>query len=105
MTRARSKIADILQARGELEEALRIRREEEHPVYERMGDVHSLLVRRAELAMTLAKRGRPEDRPEMLTLLQQALTEAERLRLPEAATIRGQIARIFSAGDGGTPAA
>jgi hypothetical protein len=55
--------------------------------------------------MTLAKRGRPEDRPEMLTLLQQALADAERLRLPEAETIRGRIARIFGDGDNGTPVA
>lgn len=97
-------IADILQARDELEEALRIRREEQMPFFERLGDVRSLLIGRAKLAMTLAKRGHPEDRPEMLTLLRQALADAERLHLPEAGIIRGQIARIFGDGDDSTPA-
>ena len=95
------KIADILQSLGDQEEALRIRREEELPVYERLGDVRELLVGRANLAITLVQRGRPEDRPEILTLLQQALADAERLRLPEAETIRGLIAQIFADGDDG----
>ena len=95
------KIADILQSRGDLEDALRIRREEALPVYERLGAVRSLLVGRANLAMTLVQRGRPEDRPEIRTLLQQALSEAERLRLPEADTIRGLIAQIFGDDDDG----
>jgi tetratricopeptide (TPR) repeat protein len=88
-------IADILQARGELEEALRIRREEALPMYERLGDVRALMVERANLALALHKRGYSEDRPEIHTLLQQALTDAERLRLPEAQTIRDWIAQIF----------
>jgi hypothetical protein len=100
-TITQGKIADILQSRGEWDEALRIRREEELPVYERLSDVRSLLVGRANLAITLAQRGRPEDRPEALTLLQQALSEAERLRLPEAGKIRGLIAHIFGDGDDG----
>ncbi|WP_313915762.1 metallophosphoesterase [Tahibacter sp.] len=99
------KIAEILSVRGELEEALRIVREEELPVYERLGDVRSLLVGRTNLAMALAKRGRPEDGPEILTLLQQALTEAERLRLPEANSIRSLIARNSRDGDDGTSVA
>jgi predicted phosphodiesterase/tetratricopeptide (TPR) repeat protein len=88
-------IADILQARGELDEALRIRREEELPVYARLGDVHALLIARTNLAISMARRGYAEDRPEILTLLKQALTEAERLRLPEAATLRVSIADIL----------
>lgn len=95
MVWTRGRIADILQARGELEEALRIRREEVLPVCERLGDIRGLLVGRTNLAITLVKRGRAEDRPEIRTLLQQALQDAERLRLPEAATIRGYIAKIF----------
>jgi tetratricopeptide (TPR) repeat protein len=94
----KGKIAYILQSRGDLEEALRIRREEELPVYERLGDVHSLLVGRTMLAFTLVQRGRPEDRPEALALLKQALSEAERLRLSEVETIRGWIAQIFGGG-------
>ncbi len=78
---------------------MRIRREEELPVYERLGDVRLLLVGRTNLAITLAQRGRPEDRTEIHTLLQQALAEAERLRFPEAGTIRGLIVQIFGDGD------
>jgi tetratricopeptide (TPR) repeat protein/calcineurin-like phosphoesterase family protein len=95
-------IAGILRDRGELDEALRIQREEQIPVLTRLGDVRGLLVARANLAMSLAQRGYAEDRPEILTLLKQALTEAERLRLPEAATIRRWIAGIF--GDEENPA-
>ena len=65
------------------------------PVYERLGDVHALLVERANLAINLVQRGRREDGPEIFSLLQQALTDAERLRLPEAQTIRDWIAQIF----------
>ena len=93
------RIADILQSRGDLEEALRIRREEELPVYERLGDVRSLLVARANLAITLLESGREAELPGIFELLQQALSEAERLRLPEAETIREMITQIF--GDGG----
>lgn len=78
---------------------MRIRREEQISVYERLGDVHSLLMGRANLAITLLKRGEPEDGPEIHTLLQQALADAERLRLPEAKSIRGLIAQIFGPGD------
>lgn len=68
-------------------------------MYERLGDVRSLLVGRANLAITLAQRGRPEDGPDILSLLQQALADAERLRLADAETIRGLIAQIFGPGD------
>ncbi len=97
------KIACILFARGELKWALRIQREEELPVYERLGDARLLSLGRTNLAMTLAKRGRLQDRPEVLTLLRQALSEAERLRLPEAEAIRGLIARIFGGSEDGSP--
>ena len=94
-----SKIACILLARGWFDEVLRIQREEELPVYERLGDMRLLLLGRTNLAITLLKRGWPQDRPEAHSLLQQALAEAERLRLPEAEAIRGLIARIFGSGD------
>lgn len=97
------KIACILFARGELKWALRIQREEELPVYERLGDARLLSLGRTNLAMTLAKRGRRQDRPEVLSLLRQALSEAERLRLPEAEAIRGLIARIFGGSEDGSP--
>ena len=93
------KIADILESRDDLEEALRIRREEVLPVYERLGAVRSLLVGRANLAMLMARRDLLEDRSEIRTLLDQALTDADRLRLPEADTIRGLIVKIFGGGD------
>jgi hypothetical protein len=89
------KIADILQTRGELDEALRILREEQLPVFTRLGDVRQLSVAHAALAIAMAQRGYSEDHPQVLALLKLALTEAERLRLPEAAVIRGYIARIF----------
>lgn len=89
------KIADTLLALGEMEEAVRIMREDVLPVYQHLGDVRSLLVRRTNLAVALVQGGRPEDRHEIFSLLQQALTDAERLRLPEAQTIRGWIAQIF----------
>lgn len=47
----------------------------------------------------LVQRDRSEDRPEIRALLQHALADAERLRLPEAEAIRGWIARIFGPGD------
>ncbi len=97
------KIACILLARGDFEEVLRIQREEELPVYERLGDARLLSLGRTNLAITLAKRGRLQDRPEILTLLRQALTEAERLRLPEAETIRRFITRILGGSEDGSP--
>ncbi len=87
-------IADVLSARGELDEALRILREEELPVYEKLGDVHSLLVGRANVALMLTKRRAVGDLAEAKTLLDAALVAAERLRIPEAATIRGWLERL-----------
>ncbi len=80
--------ADILQQRGETDEALRIRREEELPVYQRLGNVRDLLIGRANLALNLLSRGAAGDREEAAELLIQAREAAERLRLPEAETIR-----------------
>lgn len=90
-----SQIADTLEEYGNREESIRIYREDVLPVYERLGDVRMLLVDRTNLAIKLITRGRAEDRPEILSLLQQALHDAERLGLPEAETIRGWIAGVF----------
>ena len=90
---ARGLRANVLAARGEVDEALRIRREEQLPVYERLGDVRALLVGRANLALTLLRRGAPGDHAEAVTLLRMALVDARRLRLPEA----GQIQQILAA--------
>ncbi len=88
------RIADILQARGQLDDALRIRREDELPVYVRLGEVRELLVARAKLAQILHVRGRTEDEAEITTLLTQALAEARRLDLPEAAKIEAFLRRL-----------
>jgi predicted phosphodiesterase len=81
------KIAYILTVRGELGEALRIYREEEMPVYEKLKDVRSLLVARNNLAAALIRRAKAGDFEESRQLLLLALAEAQRLRLPEVATI------------------
>ncbi len=80
-------IADILQSRGQLDEALRIRREDVLPAFERLGDVRELLVSRANLAITLLIRNQNNDRAEAERLLHLALSDAQRLQLPEAAQI------------------
>ena len=86
------KIADILFARGQLDEALRILTDELLPVYERLGDVRSLLVCRTNIAITLlvrmSQRGDRNDALEANRLLCQALGDAHRLGLPEAAQIQ-----------------
>jgi tetratricopeptide (TPR) repeat protein len=93
------KIADILQYRGQLDEALHIRRQGELPIYERLGDARALLVGRTNLALNLIARGRPEeDAAEIGSLLAQALADAQRLGLPEAAQIEAIMRRGF-----GTP--
>ncbi len=90
------KIADVLQARGEMDEALRIRREEVLPVYERLGAVHDALACRWWLALYIQRRaerdGLTEDKAradlrEATALLALALTDAKRLRIPEAKLI------------------
>ena len=91
---AMGQIADILQARGELDEALRILREEVLPAFERLGDVRALLVARANLAITLLKRGAPGDRKEARGLLHLALEAAKKLRLPEVAQIEVILASL-----------
>ena len=74
--------ANILEARGQLDEALRIRKDEEIPVYERLGDVRELLVARVNTAITLLHRRRPDDRPEILGLLRDALAAAREHSFP-----------------------
>ncbi len=98
-----SRIANILQQQGYLEDALHILRNEVLPVYERLGDARALMRGRTNLAFLLAKRGRLEEGPEIFLLLQNALAEAERQRLPDVDIIRGLIARIFGESDEGVP--
>ncbi len=81
------KIANILHARGQLDEALRIREQEQLPALERLGDVRGVLVARANLALNLLKRAAPGDRDKARGLLCLALSDARRLRIPEAGQI------------------
>ncbi|QTR45404.1 tetratricopeptide repeat protein [Thiothrix litoralis] len=80
------KIADILQARGQLDEALNTLNET-LPVYEKLGDVHSLLVGRAKLAMLLWQMDAAVNAARVQELLCLALSDARRLRIPEAGII------------------
>jgi hypothetical protein len=104
------RIAGILQARGDLDGSLRIRREQELPVYERLGDARFLLFGRWNLASTLLRRGREQDREEARGLLVVALDEARRLKLPEALQIeqlleQARLARLATSGIRSTKAA
>ena len=80
------RIADILQARGQLDEALNTLNET-LPVYEKLGDVHSLLVGRAKLAMLLWQMDAAVNAARVQELLCLALSDARRLRIPEAGII------------------
>ena len=82
------RIASILQSRGELDEALRIRREEQLPVYERLGDVRGRLVCQTNIASLFLKRNQGADRRRAKELLTEALSAAERLKIPEAKQFR-----------------
>ncbi|MDG4594325.1 MAG: hypothetical protein P9F75_01300, partial [Candidatus Contendobacter sp.] len=87
-------IADVLQDRGELDEALRIRREEQLPVYERLQSARDLLICRAKIGITYLMRGATGDREKALELLNLALQDARRLKLPEAGQIAGIIRQV-----------
>ncbi len=88
------KIADVLQARGELDEALRIRREDQLPVYERLQSVRDVLVCRAKIGINYLARGSAGDREKALELLNLALQDAQRLKLPEARQIAEIIQQV-----------
>ncbi len=85
---ALGQIAGVLEVRGELDEALRILREEVFPVFERLGEAYGSLVTKTNLAQDLWLRNRTGDREEARGLLSEALTAAERMRIPEAQQIR-----------------
>ena len=82
------KIADILSSRGELDEALRIHREEELPVYERIGDVRERSACQYNTAIVFLRRNQGADRRRAKELLTDALSAAERLKIPETKQIR-----------------
>jgi tetratricopeptide (TPR) repeat protein len=81
------KIADILQARGQLDEALKILQGDVLPVYGRLGDAREPLIGRSNVAIMLLQRGHDGDRDEAHRLLQLALDETRRLKLPKALQI------------------
>jgi predicted component of type VI protein secretion system len=87
-------IADILQARGKLDQALKIRQTEELPVYEQLGDVRSLLVGRTNLAILLHEMDAQANAARIEELLNQALTAAQQLDLPEAEQIQGIMGQL-----------
>lgn len=83
-----SRMANILQACGELDEALRIFHEEVLPVYEKLGDVRALMIAQMICAQILIRRAQNGDNDKASMLLTSALRAAQRMRLPEAATIK-----------------
>ncbi len=97
-------IADIHQLRGELDESLRIRREEELPVYERLGDKRSMVVTHANIAMAYLRLD-PARLGEANRLLCLALSDARRMKIPEADIIQNILNRyqMTCEDDGSTP--
>ena len=95
-------ISQIWQARGNLNESSRILREDVLPIYERLGDVQALLRGRWGLAGLLLKQEEQGDREEAHRLLQLALADARRLKLPEAQQIE-QILAGARLGDDANP--
>ncbi|UJS24581.1 hypothetical protein [Thiothrix winogradskyi] len=87
-------IADILQARGQLDDALNIRENHELPVYEKLGDVRELLVGRAKLAMLLWQMDAAANAARVQELLCLALSDARRLRIPEAGIIENILSQM-----------
>ncbi|SEH07604.1 tetratricopeptide repeat protein [Candidatus Venteria ishoeyi] len=87
-------IADILQARGQLDDALKIHEHEALPVYEKLGDVRSLLITRAQLAMLLWQMDARKNSQRVQELLCLALTDAQRLQIPEAEQIKTVLAQM-----------
>jgi tetratricopeptide (TPR) repeat protein len=89
-------IADILQARGDLDEALRIWRNEEIPVYEKAGSAEDLVAAQTIVGRALLARGRHGDLAEARERLTQALSLAEKMKIPQTAKIRALLAEAES---------
>jgi Ca2+-binding EF-hand superfamily protein len=83
-------IANILERLGKLDEAIAMRRES-NTACERFGNAHDLLMGRANLAVSLAMRGRQEDKAEVEALLKAAHRAAMGMKIPEARWIEGLI--------------
>ncbi|HRJ54255.1 MAG TPA: hypothetical protein PLE99_15960, partial [Candidatus Thiothrix moscowensis] len=71
-----------------------IRQTQQLPVYEKLGDVRSLLVGRAKLAMLLWQMDAAANAPRVQELLCLALTDARRLRIPEAGIIENILSQM-----------
>lgn len=81
-------IANILLFRGQLDEALHTLREQCLPAYEKLGNIIDLSFARSQLAATYLQRNQPGDREKAAELLQLALMDADKLRIPVAEWIR-----------------
>ena len=84
---AQGRIADILQMRGELDAALHIREQKEVPVFTDLGDRRSKLVAQTNIAQILLERRADGDLDRAHALLDEALTAARTMRIPEAERI------------------
>ncbi len=103
--RALEMLAMDLSLLGQWDEALRLVRDEAIPAYQQAGASRSLVVGQTNLANLLLSRDRPEDVPEATRLLEHALAESARMRLPEGAGIKEMLgeARSRTASEDGRP--
>jgi tetratricopeptide (TPR) repeat protein len=90
----RERIAGILQAQGQLDQALEIQLEQVLPVHKKLGDKRSILIAEANIAILFYQLDRPEDKPEIASLLQSALQAAREMRIPEADYIENLMRQI-----------
>ena len=88
------KIASLLGKLGKYDEALRIHQEDVLPVFEQLGEARTLLICRANIGINYLARGAEGDREKALELLNLALQDAQRLKIPEAQQIAGIIQRV-----------
>ena len=84
---AQGKRADIFQLRGDLDSALRIREQEVLPVFSQLDYRPSKLAEQTKIAQILLKRRADGDIARAHALLDEALTAARTMRIPEAERI------------------
>ena len=84
---AQGKIADIFQLRGEFDSALRIREQEVLPVFSQLDYRRSKLAEQTKIAQILLERSADGDIARAHALLDEALTAARAMRIPEAERI------------------
>jgi tetratricopeptide (TPR) repeat protein len=90
----RGQIADIFHFQGKHNEAIEIQQKLVLPVLKKLGDKRSTLVGETNTARTMYERGRPEDKPEIASLLNSALQAAREMRIPEAERIENTMRAI-----------